>query len=85
MVQTKPSRFPLPAADLFTILDDASKKTFLCAGTTSSVQKFVFGAETKKVILEFRNLVTSMGFLVELRLVSLDWYLVCNFADLLLP
>lgn len=70
VVQTKPSRFPLPAADLFTILDDASEKTFLCAGTASSVQKFVFGAETKKVILEFRNLVASMGFLVELRLVN---------------
>lgn len=70
VVQTKPSRFPLPATDLFTILDDASEKTFLCAGTASSVQKFVFGAETKKVILEFRNVVASMGFLVELRLVN---------------
>lgn len=70
VVQIKPSKFPLPAAELFTILDDASEKTFLCAGTASSVQKFVFGAETKKLILEFRNLVASMGFLVELKLVN---------------
>lgn len=70
VVQTKPSKFPLPAAELFTILDDASEKTFLCAGTASSVQKFVFGAETRKLILEFRNLVASMGFLVELKLVN---------------
>lgn len=70
VVQSKPSKFPLSAADLFTILDDASEKTFLCAGTALSVQKFVFGAETKKLILEFRNLVASMGFLVELKLVN---------------
>ena len=34
-MQINPSKFPLPTAELFTILDDASEKTFLCAGTGS--------------------------------------------------
>eukprot|EP01018_Ginkgo_biloba_P033295 Gb_23986 [translate_table: standard] len=70
VVQTKSSRFPLPSKDLFSILDDASEKTFLCAGTAVSVQKFVFAGEAGKVGLEVRNLVASMGFLVEQKLIK---------------
>ncbi|XP_057817362.2 uncharacterized protein LOC131030525 isoform X1 [Cryptomeria japonica] len=70
VAQMKSSRFPLSAADLFSILDDASEKTFLSPGTALSVQKFVFAGEAGNAILEVRNLVASMGFLVEQKLVK---------------
>ncbi|KAH9301663.1 hypothetical protein KI387_013246 [Taxus chinensis] len=70
VVQMKSSIFPLSATDLFSILDNASEKTFLCAGTALSIQRFVFAGEAGKVSLEVRNLVASMCFLVEQKLVK---------------
>eukprot|EP01018_Ginkgo_biloba_P013681 Gb_30770 [translate_table: standard] len=70
VVQNKLPTFPLPAEDLFNILDNASERTFLCTDTSVSVQRFVFEGETRKVGLEVQNLVASIGFLVEQKLVK---------------
>lgn len=70
VVQVKPSKFPLAAKDLFSILDDASERTFLCAGSSVSVQRLVFEGEAGNVGPEVKNLVASLGFLVEQKLVK---------------
>ncbi|XP_077223700.1 uncharacterized protein LOC143857190 isoform X2 [Tasmannia lanceolata] len=70
VVQSKPSRLPISSQDLFCILDDASEKTFLHAGTAISIQKFVFDGEAGKIGLEMKNLVACTSFLVEQKLVK---------------
>lgn len=70
IVQSRPSRFPISSQDLFSILDDASEKTFLCAGTAESMQKYVFDGEAGKIGLEMKNLVACTCFLVEQKLVK---------------
>lgn len=70
VVQVKSSKFPLAAKDLFSILDDASERTFLCAGSCVSVQRLVFEGEAGNVGPEVKNLVASLGFLVEQKLVK---------------
>lgn len=70
VVQVKSSKFPLAAKDLFNILDDASERTFLCAGSSVSVQRLVFEGEAGNVGPEVKNLVASLGFLVEQKLVK---------------
>ncbi|KAF8412251.1 hypothetical protein HHK36_000211 [Tetracentron sinense] len=72
IVQARPSRFPISSQELFSILDDASEKTFLCAGTAVSVQKFVFDGEAGKIGLEMRNLVACTSFLVKAWLADKD-------------
>ena len=68
-MQSKPSRFPLSSDELFTILDDASEKNTFYGVTSSSMQRHVFESEHGKVGFEAKNLVASLGFLVELKLV----------------
>lgn len=70
IVQAKPSRFPISSKELFDILDDASEKTFLCAGTAVSLQKFVFDGEAGKIAMEMKNLVACTSFLLEQKLVK---------------
>eukprot|EP00250_Pteridium_aquilinum_P014472 c22014_g1_i1 orf=726-3524(-) len=70
IVQSKSSRYPLNSEDLFTILEDASERNMLHGVTSSSMQRCIFGSEPGRVGLETRNLVSSLGFLVELRLVK---------------
>ncbi|KAL0304280.1 UNVERIFIED_CONTAM: hypothetical protein Sradi_6296100 [Sesamum radiatum] len=70
IIQAKPSRLPISSQELFSILDDASERTFLCAGTADSVQKYIFDGETAKNSLELKNLVASAGFLFEQQLVK---------------
>ncbi|XP_043718078.1 uncharacterized protein LOC122666027 [Telopea speciosissima] len=69
VVQGRPSKLPISSQELFSILDDASEKTFLCAGTALSLQKFVFDGEAAKIGLELKNLVACTSFLVEQKLV----------------
>lgn len=69
VVQARPPRFPISSQEFFSILDDASEKTFLCAGTALSVQKFVFDGDAGKIGLEMKNLVACTSFLVEQKLV----------------
>ncbi|KAK2653904.1 hypothetical protein Ddye_013760 [Dipteronia dyeriana] len=67
--QARPSRFPISSQELFSILDDASEKTFLC-GPAVSIQKYIFDGEAGKIGLETRNLVACTSFLVEQILVK---------------
>lgn len=69
IIQARPSRFPISSQELFTILDDASEKTFLC-GAAVSIQKYVFDGEAGKIGLETKNLVACTSFLLEQRLVK---------------
>ncbi|XP_039134762.1 uncharacterized protein LOC120272086 isoform X2 [Dioscorea cayenensis subsp. rotundata] len=69
IIQARPSRFPISSQDLFSVLDDASEKTFMCAGTATTMQKFVFDGEAGKVALEMKNLVACTSFLLEQKLV----------------
>ncbi|CAK9185045.1 unnamed protein product [Ilex paraguariensis] len=70
VIQARHSRLPISSRELFTILDDASERTFLCAGTAESMQKYVFDGEAGKIGLEIKNLVACTSFLVEQRLVK---------------
>ncbi|XP_041998951.1 uncharacterized protein LOC121748572 isoform X2 [Salvia splendens] len=70
IIQAKPSRLPISSQELFSILDDASESTFLCAGTAESLQKYVFDGETAKNSLELKNLVALTSFLFEQQLVK---------------
>ncbi|PSR93461.1 Serine/arginine repetitive matrix protein [Actinidia chinensis var. chinensis] len=70
IVQARPSRLPVSSQELFSILDDASEKTFLCAGTAESMQKYVFDGEAGKIGLEVKNLVACTSFLLEQKLVK---------------
>ncbi|XP_051138320.1 uncharacterized protein LOC127256384 [Andrographis paniculata] len=70
IIQAKPARLPISSHELFSILDDASEKTFLCAGTADSVQKYVFDGETAKNSLELKNLIATCSFLFEQQLVK---------------
>ncbi|XVF53579.1 hypothetical protein PTKIN_Ptkin05aG0109700 [Pterospermum kingtungense] len=69
IVQGRPSRFPISSEELFSILDDASERTFLC-GAAVSMQKYIFDGEAGKTGLETKNLVACSCFLVEQKLVK---------------
>ncbi|KAL9409695.1 hypothetical protein AB3S75_048003 [Citrus x aurantiifolia] len=69
IVQARPSRFPISSQELFSILDDASEKTFLC-GTAVAMQKYIFDGEAGKIGLETKNLVACTSFLVEQLLIK---------------
>nr|AND01193.1 hypothetical protein [Linum usitatissimum] len=62
-------RYPLSSEELFSILDDASEKTFLC-GAAILMQKYIFDGEASKTGLETKNVVACTSFLVEQKLVN---------------
>ncbi|KAH0662050.1 hypothetical protein KY284_026981 [Solanum tuberosum] len=70
VIQAKPSRLPVTAEELFSILDDASERTFLCVGTAESVEKYVFDGEADKIGFDSKNLVACTSFLFEQKLVK---------------
>ncbi|KAK4718440.1 hypothetical protein R3W88_016778 [Solanum pinnatisectum] len=70
VIQAKPSRLPVTSEELFSILDDASERTFLCAGTAESVEKYVFDGEADKIGFNSKNLVACTSFLFEQKLVK---------------
>ncbi|XP_020592934.1 uncharacterized protein LOC110033334 isoform X2 [Phalaenopsis equestris] len=70
IVQASPSISPISSQELFSVLDEASEKTFLCAGTALSLQKYVFDGEVVKKALEIRNIVACASFLIEIVLVK---------------
>ncbi|KAK9914279.1 hypothetical protein M0R45_038065 [Rubus argutus] len=80
IVQARPSRFPISSQELFSILDDASEKTFL-SGTATSMQRYIFDGDAGKVGLEPKNLVACTSFLVEQKLVK-AWH-ACKDAEAL--
>ncbi|XP_060211760.1 uncharacterized protein LOC132639318 isoform X2 [Lycium barbarum] len=70
VIQAKPASLPVTSKELFSILDDASERTFLCAGTAESVEKYVFDGEAAKIGLDSKNLVACTSFLFEQKLVK---------------
>ncbi|KAK8479472.1 hypothetical protein V6N12_058144 [Hibiscus sabdariffa] len=69
LVHARPSIFPISSQELFSILDDASERTFLC-GAAMSMQKYIFDGEAGKIGLETKNSVAFTSFLVEQKLVN---------------
>ncbi|GLU21112.1 hypothetical protein SLE2022_372740 [Rubroshorea leprosula] len=69
IIQARSSRFPISSQELFSILDDASERTFLC-GMAVSMQKYVFNGEAGKIGLETKNLIACTCFLLEQKLVK---------------
>ncbi|CAH9114812.1 unnamed protein product [Cuscuta epithymum] len=70
LIQAKPSVIPLSSQDLFSILDDASERTFLCAGTAESVQKYIFYTNVKKDCHDSKNVIACTCFLFEQKLMK---------------
>ncbi|CAH9069874.1 unnamed protein product [Cuscuta europaea] len=70
IIQAKPCTLPASSNELFSILDDASEKTFLCAGTAETVQKYVFDGNAAKFGLELKNLIACTCFLFEQKLMK---------------
>ncbi|XP_075084185.1 uncharacterized protein LOC107832086 isoform X1 [Nicotiana tabacum] len=70
VVQAKTFRPPVTSQELFSILEDATERTFLCAGTADSVQKYVFDGEASKIGFDAKNLVACTSFLFEQKLVK---------------
>ncbi|GLT35936.1 hypothetical protein SLA2020_103460 [Shorea laevis] len=71
IVEVSPSMSPLSSQELFSILDDASEKTFLC-GTADLVKRYMFDGGAGKIGLEIKNLVACTSFLFEQKLVK-EW------------
>lgn len=69
IIQGRPYGLPISSQDLFSVLDDASERTFLCAGSAESLQKYVFDGEAGKIGLEMKNMIACTSFLVEQKLV----------------
>ena len=59
MLDNKQEVFPLLSEQMLSILDEASEKTFLCSQS-----------DVSKDGLEEKNLIASLGFIVEQTLVS---------------
>ncbi|PWA93410.1 Zinc finger, C2H2 [Artemisia annua] len=70
IIQGSPSRLSITSQELFSILDNASERTFLCAGTAESLQKYVFDGDAEKIGLQTENLIACTSFLVERKLVK---------------
>ncbi|XP_010433611.1 PREDICTED: uncharacterized protein LOC104717700 [Camelina sativa] len=69
ILHARPSSFPISSQELFSILDDASEKTFLC-NEAAPMQKYIFDGEIGKNILEPKNVVACASFLLEQRLIK---------------
>ncbi|KAI3793017.1 hypothetical protein L1987_35629 [Smallanthus sonchifolius] len=70
IIQGRLSMLSISSQELFSVLDDASERTFLCAGTAESLKKYVFDGEAEKIGLEMKNLIACTSFLVEQKLVK---------------
>lgn len=81
IVQASPSMPPISSQELFSVLDEASEKTFLCAGTALSLQKYLFDGEAVKRVLEIKNIVACTSFLIEIELVGFFVFVVYYFPD----
>ncbi|XP_076913383.1 uncharacterized protein LOC143571989 [Bidens hawaiensis] len=70
IIQGRLSMPRITSLELFRVLDDASERTFLCAGTAESLKRYVFDGEAGKIGLEMKNLIACTSFLVEQKLVK---------------
>jgi hypothetical protein len=72
LLQARPPRLPISSQELFSILDDASEKTFL-SSEAAPMQKYIFDGEIGKTVLEAKNVVACASFLLEQRLVNFSF------------
>lgn len=71
LIQTKVSvQLPVSSNELFSVLDEASEKTFLCTNTAACIQKFLFDGEAEKIATEFKNVVACASYMLEQKLVE---------------
>ncbi|KAJ7571474.1 hypothetical protein O6H91_01G164300 [Diphasiastrum complanatum] len=70
LIQGKVPVHTRTADELFSIMDNASEQTFLCGGTSLVVQRFVYHGDIGKHGLEDKNVVASVAFLLEHKLVK---------------
>ena len=70
LIQTKISmQLPVSSNELFSVLDEASEKTFLCTNTAACIQKFLFDGEANKIATELKNVVACASYMLEQKLV----------------
>ncbi|KAF8114044.1 hypothetical protein N665_0043s0112 [Sinapis alba] len=69
IIQGRPLRFPVSSNQLFSILDDASEKTFM-SNEAAPMQKYIFDGENGKNVLEAKNVVACASFLLEQQLIK---------------
>ncbi|WZZ25802.1 hypothetical protein YC2023_009203 [Brassica napus] len=69
IIQGRPLKFPIYSNQLFSILDDASEKTFM-SNEAASMQKYIFDGENGKNVLEAKNVVACASFLLEQQLIK---------------
>jgi len=70
LIQTKASmHLPVSSDELFSLLDEASEKTFLCTNTAACIQKFLFDGEVDKIATELKNVVSCVSYMLEQKLV----------------
>ncbi|KAF8077495.1 hypothetical protein N665_1032s0006 [Sinapis alba] len=69
IIQARTPRFSISSHKLFSILDEASEKTFLC-NEAAQMQKYIFDGEIGKNVLEAKNVVACASFLLEQRLIK---------------
>ncbi|RCV10783.1 hypothetical protein SETIT_2G135900v2 [Setaria italica] len=71
LIQTKVSmQLPVSSNELFSVLDEASEKTFLCTNTAACIQKFLFDGEADKIATELKNVVACASYMLEQKLVE---------------
>lgn len=71
LIQAKPSmHLPVSSDELFSLLDEASEKTFLCTNTAACIQKFLFDGEVEKIATELKNVVSCASYMLEQKLLE---------------
>jgi len=71
LIQTKAAmHLPVSSDELFSLLDEASEKTFLCTNTAACIQKFLFDGEVDKIATELKNVVSCISYMLEQKLVE---------------
>lgn len=71
LIQAKPSmHLPVSSDELFSLLDEASEKTFLCTNTAACIQKFLFDGEVEKNATELKNVVSCASYMLEQKLLE---------------
>ncbi|CAN7119309.1 unnamed protein product [Brassica rapa subsp. narinosa] len=69
IIQARTPRFSISSQKLFSILDEASEKTFMC-NEAAPMQKYIFDGEIGKNMLEAKNVVACASFLLEQKLIK---------------
>ncbi|KAF3490123.1 hypothetical protein F2Q69_00057373, partial [Brassica cretica] len=69
IIQARTPRFSISSQKLFSVLDEASEKTFLC-NEAARMQKYIFDGEIGKNMLEAKNVVACASFLLEQKLIK---------------